>query len=74
MSEVSRSLNLIHEELAEVKAEMKKKTIRDENLESLVSSIVSKIIEQNNKELENKIKRRNKKAMYGLGKILQLKN
>ena len=47
MSEVtqSRSLNLIHKDLAEVKAEMRK-TIKEENLESLVSSIVSKIIEQ----------------------------
>ena len=39
MSEVSRSLNLIHKDLAEVKAEMKK-TIKEENLESLVSSII----------------------------------
>lgn len=72
MSEVSRSLNLIHKDLAEVKAEMKK-TIKEENLESLVSSIVSKIIEQNNKEIENKIKEETKKRCMDLEKYYNSK-
>lgn len=55
MAEVSRSLRLIQSDLAEVKTELKK-SITDDKLESLVSSIVKKIIEQNNKEIDNKIK------------------
>lgn len=67
MSEVSRSLRLIQSDLAEVKTELKK-TITDDKLESLVSSIVKKIIEQNNKEIENKIKEETNKRCLVLEK------
>lgn len=67
MSEVSRSLRIIQSDLAEVKTELKK-TITDDKLESLVSSIVKKIIEQNNKEIENKIKEETNKRCLVLEK------
>ena len=50
-----------------------KKTIKEENLESLVSSFVSKIIEQNNKEIENKIKKETKKPCMDLEKYYNSK-
>lgn len=55
MSEVNKTLILIQQDIKEVKMELQK-TIKDDKLESLVSSIVKRIVEQNNKKIETKIK------------------
>jgi hypothetical protein len=51
MVEVSKTLTLIQKDLADLKKDLKK-TIKEDNLESLVSTIVRKILEQNNKEIK----------------------
>ena len=55
-SEVSAvSLESIHEDLTEIKNDLKK-TVKEDKLESLVTSIIKKLLTQNNEELENKIR------------------
>ena len=55
-SEVSAvSLENIHEDLMEIKNDLKK-TVMEDKLESLVTSIIKKLLTQNNEELENKIR------------------
>ena len=51
MTEVSKPLALIQKDLAEVKKDLKQ-TIKEDNLETIVSTIVRKILDQNNKELK----------------------
>lgn len=46
MSEVNKPLILVQQDIKEVKMELQK-TIKNDKLESLVSSIVKRIVEQN---------------------------
>lgn len=55
MSEVNKPLILIQQDIKEVKMELRK-TIKDDKLESLVSSIVKRIVEQNKKNNNKKLK------------------
>lgn len=49
MSEVNKTLSLIQQDIKEVKIELQK-TIKDDKLDSLVSSIVKRIVEQKKKK------------------------
>lgn len=55
MSEVNKPLILIQQDIKEVKMELQK-TIKDDKLESLVSSIVKRIVEQNKTKKQKKLK------------------
>lgn len=53
MSEVNKTLSLIQQDIKDVKIELQK-TIKDDKLDSLISSIVKQIVEQ--KKIETNIK------------------